>query len=59
MITKYDKLAVALAGILIGYAARHGFDLSEHQAIITDLITGAFTAFMVYVVPNKTERTLS
>lgn len=56
---RYNKLFAAIATGFIALAARHGLDLSGTESDIADLLSVAFTAFAVYVIPNKKESSLT
>ena len=49
---RYRKLLAAVVGIGVLLGARHGFDLSGHEAEIVDAIIALATLAGVYQVPN-------
>jgi uncharacterized membrane protein (DUF441 family) len=49
----YNKLIVAVVGLVVMLAAEHGLNLSAQQDAIVQILVSVLTAAGVYQVPNK------
>lgn len=52
-IAPFRKLVAAAVGLAVMLGARHGFDLTGHEALLTDAAVAILTAAAVYFAPNE------